>query len=384
MNKKYNYEQKQAVLESYVSGKSVSELVPETNIPRSTIYSWIAQQRNEQMGEQTKFTLHEYRKLENNVKRLEGMVEILKRVDCTVNAPLGVRLQALEALYGQYSVHMLCEALNVPRGTFYNHILRNKRNHTWYAKRREELRMEIQKIYDDNRQIFGAAKITAVLKEDGYRVSEEMVRELMRDMGLISIRQGSKEQYDKEQLRYKNHLNQQFDATRPNEIWVGDVTYFRYKEKNFYICAILDLYARRVVGIRVGKRNSTQLTKGTFKAAYESRKPNDGLLFHTDRGANYRSNTFSTYLKSLGVQQSFSRAHIPYDNSVMESFFASMKREELYRTKYRSEKELRAGITAYIEFYNERRPHAKNGYKTPQNKELKYWENIGVPAPYSI
>ena len=141
--------------------------------------------------------------------------------------------------------------------TFYNFILRNKRDNTWYLKRQEELRIKIQEIYDENNQIFGAAKITAVLKEQGYQTSEKIVRKLMRDMSLISIHQDTK---------------------------------------------------------------------------------------------------------------SF------YDNSVMESFFSSLKREELYRTKYRSEKELRTAIDNYMLFYNEKRPHAQNGYKTPLRKETEYRE----------
>ena len=80
-----------------------------------------------------------------------------------------------------------------------------------------------------------------------------------------------------------------------------------------------------------------------------------------------------TYLKGLDVTQSFSRPHVPYDNSVMESFFSNMKREELYRTKYRSEKELRAAVDAYIKFYNGERPHSKNQYKTPDRKEAEYY-----------
>ena len=279
----------------------------------------------------------------------------------------------MEELYGQYSVHMICDALKVPRGTFYNHIFRNKRDNTWYAKRREEFRIKIQEIYDDSNQIFGAAKITAIMKEEGYRISIGMVRELMHDMGLISIRQDAKDLYDKEQKKYKNYLNQEFTATRPNEIWVSDVTYFRWKDKVFYICAILDLFSRMVVGFRISYKNSTQLTKGTFRQAYENRKPNNNLLFHTDRGSNYRSKTFCSYLKSLGVTQSFSRAHVPYDNSVMESFFSSLKREELYRTKYRSENEFRTALKNYMEFYNEKRPHAKNGYKTPAKRELEFF-----------
>ena len=307
--------------------------------------------------------------------RLEGIIDILQKAPCTAAAPLENRLHVLDDLHDQYSVHMLCDALCVPRGTFYNYLLRSKRGCAWYDKRREELRQKIQTVYDDGRQIYGAGKIAAILKEQGCRVSERMVRELMQDMGLCSIRQGAKKQYDKETKRCKNYLNQQFTATRPNEIWVSDVTYFRYKEKELYICVIIDLYARMVVGFRIGLKNSTRLVKSTFKIAYEQRQPQFPLLFHTDRGSNYRSNAFCAYLQSLGVTQSFSRAHIPYDNSVMESFFASMKREELYRTKYRSEQELRAAVADYIKFYNETRPHAKNGYKTPARKEQEYYAN---------
>lgn len=115
--------------------------------------------------------------LENKVKRLEGKIEILKTVNCKFDAPLREKLYALEELYGKYSIHMLCETLEVSRGTFYNHILRNKRDNTYYSKRREKLRIKIQQVYDENKQIFGAAKIAAVLKSDGYKVSERIVRE---------------------------------------------------------------------------------------------------------------------------------------------------------------------------------------------------------------
>lgn len=105
----------------------------------------------------------------------------------------------------------------------------------------------------------------------------------------------------------------------------------------------------------------------------QKRQPAEPLIFHTDRGSNYHSKTFCALLRSLGVTQSFSRAHIPYDNSVMESFFSNLKREELYRTKYRSENEFRTAVDKYMIFYNEQRLHAKNGYKTPSKKESDFF-----------
>ena len=367
---KYTENEKSIITARYGKGESVADLVRDTHIPRSTIYAWIKEAADRDFNKKS-VSLKNYRILENKVMRLQGIIEIMKKVGCSVSDPLEVKLPALEALQGQYSVHMLCEALDVPRGTYYNYILRNKRTHTWYSKRREELRMEIQRIYD-SRQIFGASKICAVMKEAGIRVSREMVSELMHDMGLISIRQDSKDLYDKEQRRFKNYLNQQFTVTRPNEVWVSDVTCFRFNNKSYYICVILDLFSRMVVGYRIGKVNSTQLVRSTFQMAYEERRPAESLIFHTDRGSNYHSKTFCALLRSLGVTQSFSRAHIPYDNSVMEAFFSNLKREELYRTKYRSENEFRTAVEKYMIFYNERRPHAKNGYKTPFKKELDF------------
>lgn len=135
-----------------------------------------------------------------------------------------------------------------------------------------------------------------------------MVRELMADMGLISIRESAKEYYDKEKRSHKNYLNQQFHTSRPNKVWVSDITYFKFKEKNYHICVIIDLFSRMVVGFKVGLKNSTQLTKSTFKLAYESRKPQDSLMFHTDNGSIFRSKTFCDYLRALNVKQSFSRA----------------------------------------------------------------------------
>lgn len=377
-SKNYSSEEKASAIARYLEGgESVLSISTDTGISRSSLYAWIKEERN--TADIVEFSLKNFRIMVNRVSRLEGIIEILQRVNCTVSSPLEAKLPAMEELYSRYSVHMLCDALQVPRGTFYNYIFRNKRDNTWYAKRREELRIRIQEIYDESNQIFGAGKIAAVMKEEGCQVSQEMVRKLMREMGLLSIRQDAKKVYEKERLSIKNHLNQQFDVTKPNEVWVSDVTYFCCKDIKYYICAIIDLYARKVVGYRVGKKNSTQLVKSTFKQAYESRKPESGLTFHTDRGSNYRSYAMCSYLRELGVVQSFSKAGVPYDNSVMESFFSSLKREELYRTKYRSETEFRAAVDKYMVFYNERRPHTKNGYKTPMKLEAIYFGEESKP-----
>ena len=124
-----------------------------------------------------------------------------------------------------------------------------------------------------------------------------MVRELMSDMGLIRIRQDSKKLYTDETEKRKNYLNQEFDPKFPDRVWVSDVTYFKCNEKSYYICVIIDLYARKVIAHKIGKKNSTQLIKTTFKKAIEARNPSSSLIFHTDRGANYCSKTLNDYIK---------------------------------------------------------------------------------------
>ena len=243
-------------------------------------------------------------------------------------------------------------------------------------KRKEDLRVKIQKIYDDSNQIFGVGKILAVLKASGEKVSEKMVRQLMHDMGIVSIRNDAKTLYNKEHAKPKNHLNQNFNVSRPNEVWVSDVTYFRLHEKSYYICVVLDLFSRRILSYHIGYSNSTHLVRTTFKSAYHQRTPSLPLIFHSDRGSAYRSKTMQSHLEKLGITQSFSRPYLPYDNSVVESFFSSLKREELYRTKYRSENEFRTAVHNYIIFYNEKRPHSKNQYNTPNEAELEYYKQI--------
>ena len=109
---------------------------------------------------------------------------------------------------------MICDAFNISRGTFYNHILRNKKDNTWYAKRKAELRIRIQEIYDESNQIFVAEKIAAVMKSEGIKISKEMMRALMRQIGLVSILQSAKKLYEDESQKYKNYLNLQISIFR--------------------------------------------------------------------------------------------------------------------------------------------------------------------------
>ena len=371
---KYTSEQKRQLVSRYQNGESISDISTETGIARSTLYSWLKPYHTTTTEAGTIITPKEFTSLKKRVEKLENMIQVLKSVDCTVSSPLQDKLKALEALYGQFSVHTLCDALEVPRGTFYNHILRNKKENKSYQFRRTELSERIKQIFDESHQIYGARKIKSVLEARGIITSEKMVSELMQEMGLYSIRNNAKHIYQQFNKKNPDKLQLAFTAPAPNKVWVSDVTYFKFNDKFFYICAVLDLYSRRVISYKVSQKNSSQLITSTFRLAYEARRPAAGLLFHSDRGAQYTAFAFQKLLKKLQIEQSFSPAGKPNHNAVMESFFSSLKREELYRSNYRSVEEFKKGVEKYMYFYNNERPHSTLGYKTPIAHETLYFE----------
>lgn len=301
----------------------------------------------------------------------------MKTVDCTVSSPLQEKLKAMEALHGQFSVHTLCKALDASRGIFYNHIFRNKRDNTLAAKRREELKVQIQKIYDNNEQIYGAGKITAILRNQGIKTSEKYVFELMKEPEISSVSITAKREHKKwEKGKNRNFLQQQFHTDRPNQVWVSDITVFIFKfgDKYYYLCAIIDLFSRKIISYRISQNSSTQLLTKTFKQTYSERKPEKGLMFHSDRGTQYMSFAFVHLLESFEIKQSFSQTGRPHDNAIAEAFFSILKKEKLYRRHYTSEADLMKGIRRFIDFYNSERLHSTIQYKTPEQKEKEYWD----------
>ena len=193
----------------------------------------------------------------------------------------------------------------------------------------------------------------------------------MLEMGLFSIRATAKQDYMKlhEPEKKRNLLRQQFQADRPNQIWVSDVTCFKLVEFYLYTCVILDLFSRKVVAYKVSRKTSTHLITSTFKAAWEQCAPDAGLIFHSDRGAQYTLHWFRQLLHERTVVQSFSNSGRPHDNAVAESFFATLKKEELYRKDYTSETDFKRCLASYIEFYNTQRPHRTLKNRTPCQME---------------
>ena len=371
MPKQYPEEFKKQVAAICTTGAPLAAISERYHISLNTLYRW----RKEYQQADDSGTIKDYSILNRQHERQSHILQIIRLSYIIDDVPRRKRLEILERLheqFEQYSVHELCEALNISRGTFYNHIFR-RADRTEYLQKQQKLMMQVQQIFDDSQQRFGAEKIRVILAENGICVGKKRIRQIMQELGLTSIRENAKSSYRRRQEYLKRDLvNQEFSVTRPNEIWASDITYFKIKGYAVYLCVIIDLFSRMGVGYCVSRKCSTHLVTATFKDAFRVRGQPNELTFHSDRGGQYTSDTFFKLLQQAGVKQSFSRSGRPCDNAVAETFFASFKREEAYRRDYSSEADFRKSVYEYVRFYNEQRPHQTLAYKSPVRFEELY------------
>ena len=173
-----------------------------------------------------------------------------------------------------------------------------------------------------------------------------------------------------------NRLDQQFVAQKPNQIWLTDFTYIPTEEGFTYLCVILDLYSRKIVGWSTSKKIDSELALSALIQAVILRSSLKGLMIHIDRGSQYASLAFEQCLSQYGLVQSMSRRGNCYDNAPMESFYKSFKVEEVYRQKYQTHEQATRAVADYIErFYNRTRLHSSLGYFSPvEYEKQRLWE----------
>jgi len=221
MKTNYTKEQKQQLIIRYYSGESASDICIHTGVPRSTFYTWIKPYRAKHTVSSLEICAVDYVRQKKHTRKLENMIKVLQTVNCTVMSSLQVKLEELTKLYGEYSVHVLCDSLDVARGTFYNHVHRNKKGNNSYKARREQLSKQIKEIFEESNQIYGARKIRAVLQTRSINTTDKMVLELMQCMNLHSIRSETKRTYNRFiKEGKKDVLKLNFTAKAPNEVWV--------------------------------------------------------------------------------------------------------------------------------------------------------------------
>jgi Transposase and inactivated derivatives len=374
MAKRYTEEKRTYIVALYQNGSTVPELCAKYGLSRSSLYGWIRQHSG---GPAKTKSAREIYLLEKEIERLRITNEILINCGCSIIAPLQEKLPAIERLKGHYSIHALCGTLGVNRATFYNYLLRRPEK-TMIQQQDKVLKPFILEIFEKSGRRFGARKIRAKLMENDYVISERRTARLMKEMGLSSKapRRNPNAANDREYKYYPNRLKRQFLQEAPNLVWVSDITYVRVGDVFHYLCVVIDLFSRKVLSYAISPFIDTELVTAAFEKAFTDRHQPQGLMFHSDQGAQYMAYEFRTLLRKYQVIQSFSKPGVPFDNAVAESFFASIKKEEFRRSFYNTEEELHKAVREYIEYFNDYRPHQRMGFQTPNQVERDFYNSL--------
>jgi transposase InsO family protein len=264
----------------------------------------------------------------------------------------------------------MCRVFGFAPSTYYAWECKQESEH---AIRDAELLTAIRRIFATFRGRYGAPRIQAELAREGVSVSRKRVARLMREAGLKA--KGMKKYKPTTDSNHAlpvapNLLQRDFQTERPDAAWVSDITYIWTRQGWMYLAAILDLYARKVVGWQLADRMTASLVCDALDSAVRIRQPPPGLTFHSDRGSQYASHAFRRRLTRHGMRQSMSRRGNCWDNAVAESFFATLKKELVRNRAFETRDEARSEIFEYIEvFYNRLRSHSLLGYATPESFE---------------
>lgn len=273
---------------------------------------------------------------------------------------------------GVYPKSLMARAMGVSRSGFNKWLSRPDSDNT---RRKAEYTQRVKNTYEDFEARYGAPRITQELNALGYPCSENYIAGIMRGQGLRA-RNGKGFRYSRHSLTMNNVsdnlLWRDFRATAPNEKWTSDITYIWVEKKWLYLATVMDLYSRRIVGWSLGDTMTEALIEDALTMAMERREVRPGVIVHSDRGVQYRSQRYIDCLSRHGCRISMSRKGNCWDNAPMESFYSRLKVELIYAKNYQSIEEARSGIFSYIEvFYNRKRRHSANGGLNPVAFEEK-------------
>ena len=276
-----------------------------------------------------------------------------------------------------YSKSMMCRVLVVSRSGFNKWL---KRSDSACSQRKSQVTRKVLETFEEFEAVYGSPRITQELNAQGLPCSENFIAKIMAEQG-IRARNGKGFRYSRHSLTMnnvsENLLWRDFKASGPNQKWTSDITYIWIEKRWWYLATVMDLYSRRIVGWRLSSTMDESLISDALEMAIERRGVTPGLIVHSDRGVQYRSQKYIDRLTNAGCRISMSRKGNCWDNAPMESFYSRLKVELIYAKDFRSIDEARSGIFSYIEiFYNRKRRHSANGGLSPAD----YEENAALAA----
>jgi len=293
----------------------------------------------------------------------------------------------IDAHRANYGVESICRQLPIAPSTYYQHKCceRDPAQCSMRRQRDQRLLPEIERVWNENHQVYGAKKVWRQLKRERFEVARCTVERLMNRLGLQGVIRGGKKQYttvaDPDLQRPADLVKRQFTATRPNQLWIADFTYVATWTGFVYVAFVIDVFARRIIGWRVARSMKTELVLDALEQALWARTGREGLIHHSDRGSQYLSIRYSERLAEAGVDSSVGTTGDSYDNAMAESIIGLFKAEVIHRCgPWRTMDAVEYATLEWVDWFNHRRLLEPIGHVPPAEYESAYYRQLNESA----
>ncbi|EEZ7175872.1 IS3 family transposase, partial [Escherichia coli] len=367
---------------------AICSIAPKIGCTPETLRVWVRQHERDTGGGDGGLTSAErqrLKELERENRELRRSNDILRQASAYFAKAEFDRLwkklmPLLDKLREQYGVGPVCSELHIAPSTYYH--CQQQRHHpdkrSARAQRDDWLKREIQRVYDENHQVYGVRKVWRQLLREGIRVARCTVARLMAVMGLAGVLRGKKVRttISRKAVAAGDRVNRQFVAERPDQLWVADFTYVSTWRGFVYVAFIIDVFAGYIVGWRVSSSMETTFVLDALEQALWARRPS-GTVHHSDKGSQYVSLAYTQRLKEAGLLASTGSTGDSYDNAMAESINGLYKAEVIHRKSWKNRAEVELATLTWVDWYNNRRLLERLGHTPPAEAEKAYYASIG-------
>ncbi|MFT9427962.1 MAG: IS3 family transposase [Sporolactobacillus sp.] len=362
----FSKEFKEQIVSLHASGKPRHEIIKEYDLTPSAFDKWVRQHATSGSFKEKENRTPDQKELvhlrkENQKLRMEN--DILK----PSRADHGTKVDVIRQNRHKYSVSAMCDVLQLARSTYYYEAQARDQ------QANQDVTDQVVKIFKDSRSIYGQRKIKKELEKQGKQVSRRRIGRIMKEQGLVSkytIAQFKPHQAGCNESPVGNTLNRQFHQEKELKVVVSDLTYVRVQQKWHYICVLVDLYNREIIGYSSGPNKDAQLVYQAFTTVKGDL--NRLELFHTDRGNEFKNKLIDEALEAFHINRSLSHKGTPYDNAVAEATFKTIKTEFISGRVFPSQHVLDLELFDYVNWFNHHRIHGSLDYLTPTEYKLQH------------
>ncbi|WP_435052177.1 IS3 family transposase [Escherichia coli] len=367
---------------------AICSIAPKIGCTPETLRVWVRQHERDTGGGDGGLTSAErqrLKELERENRELRRSNDILRQASAYfceggVRPPLEKMMPLLDKLREQYGVGPVCSELHIAPSTYYH--CQQQRHHpdkrSARAQHDDWLKREIQRVYDENHQVYGVRKVWRQLLREGIRVARCTVARLMAVMGLAGVLRGKKVRttVSRKAVSAGDRVNRQFVAERPDQLWVADFTYVSTWQGFVYVAFIIDVFSGCIVGWRVSSSMETTFVLDALEQALWARRPS-GTVHHSDKGSQYVSLAYTERLKEAKLLASTGSTGDSYDNAMAESINGLYKAEVIHRKSWKNRAEVELATLTWVDWYNNRRLLGRLGHTPPAEAEKAYYASIG-------